>query len=249
MDPLVSYLEFTLMDINDLGWIIPVTVTGLVFVILAIVFGLMFKRWLIKQKVLQTGAAATATIVSIRDTGTRINDDPVVGIRLQVQPAGAPAFQAEVKETVSILQIPLFQPGAQLDVKYDPADQSRVAIVGVIAGGIPGTQGGSSMMNKQQAEQMLMLYQAANEQLLKTGQSAPAKVLQYMPIGINVNGNNPAVNLIVEVHPVSGATFIAQSQGNLISEANVSKFQPGQMVTVRYNPDDLTEVAVERSGV
>ena len=237
------------MDINDLGWILPVSIFGVIGLIFVMVFGLIVRRWLIKQKVLQTGVAATATIMSIRDTGTRINDDPVVGMMLQVQPPSGPSFQAEVKETVSILQIPLYQPGARLDVKYDPADQKSVAIVSVIAGGQAGASAGSGLMNAQQAEQMLTLYQAANEQLLKTGQSAPAKVLQYMPMGINVNGNNPAVNLIVEVHPISGAAFTAQSQGNVISEGNVSKFQPGQMITVRYNPDDLTEVAVERSGV
>ena len=234
------------MEINDLAWIIPVAVAGLILVIMVIVFGLMIRRWLIKQKVLQTGVAATATIVSVRDTGSRINDDPVVGIRLQVQPPSGPSFQVEVKETVSILQIPLFQPGAQLDVKYDPADQTRVAIAGVVTGGAPGSSG---MMNQQQAEQMLTLYQTANQQLLETGLSATAKVLQYMPMGINVNGNNPAANLIVEVYPDNGAPFTAQSQGNVIRETNVSKYQPGQMVTVRYNPDDLTKVAVERSGV
>lgn len=41
-----------------------------------------------------------------------------------------------------------------------------------------------------------------NERILNSGVSAPAKILQYMPMGVNVNGNNPAVNLIVEVQPV-----------------------------------------------
>ena len=57
------------MDINDLGWIIPVAVGGLMFVIFALVFGGMLLRWRVKQRVLQTGVGATATIVSIRDTG------------------------------------------------------------------------------------------------------------------------------------------------------------------------------------
>jgi Protein of unknown function (DUF3592) len=235
------------MDINDLAWIIPIAVFGLIALIFAVVFGSIFRRWRTKQRVLQTGVDARATIVQIRDTGTRINDNPVVGLMLQVQPLNAPSFQVEVKETVSIVQLPMFQPGAQLQIKYDPAQPSHVAIVSVIGG--PGASGpANSVLNAQQAEQMLTLFIKGNEQLLKSGVSAPAKVLQYMPMGINVNGNNPAVNFILEVYPTNGAAFTAQSQGNLIREANVPKYQPGQMVTVRYNPDDLTKVVVERSG-
>lgn len=238
------------MDINNLGWIVPVAIVGFTFVILALVFGTMFLRWRVKQRVLQTGVAATATIVRVWDTGTRINDNPRVGMLLQVQPETGAPFQAEVKETVSIVQMPMFQPGARLDVKYDPAQPTSVAIVSVISGsGGPGASGGPGLMNRQQAEQLLSRYQAENERILSSGVSAPAKILQYMPMGINVNGNNPAVNLIVEVQPVAVASFTAQAHGNVIGEAAVHKFQPGQMVTVRYNPEDLTEVALERSGL
>lgn len=241
------------MDINDLGWIIPVGVFGIMFVVFALVFGGMFLRWRIKQRVLQTGVSATATIMRVWDTGTRINDNPRVGMLLQVQPATGPSFQAEIKETVSIVQMAMFQPGAQLDVKYDPAQPTSVAIVSVItgtgAGMTGGATGGTGLMNAQQAEQLLTRYEAENERLLTAGVSAPAKILQYMPMGVNVNGNNPAVNLIVEVQPPGAAPFTAEAHGNVISEASVYKFQPGQMVTVRYNPDDLTEIALERSGL
>ena len=104
-------------------------------------------------------------------------------------------------------------------------------------------------MNRQQAEQLLTRYQQENERILASGVSAPAKILQYMPMDVNVNGNNPAVNLIVEVQPIGSPSFTAQAHGNVIAETSVYKFQPGQMVTVRYNPDDLTEVTLERSGL
>lgn len=237
------------MDINNLGWIIPVAIVGFTFVILALVFGGMFLRWRVKQRVLQTGVAATATIVRVWDTGTRINDNPRVGMLLQVQPATGAPFQAEVKETVSIVQMPMFQPGARLEVKYDPVQPTSVAIVSVITGAGPGASSGPGLMNRQQAEQLLTRYQAENERILSSGVSAPAKILQYMPMGVNVNGNNPAVNLIVEVQPIAAPSFTAQAHGNVIGEAAVYKFQPGQMVTVRYNPEDLSEVALERSGL
>jgi len=139
-------------------------------------------------------------------------------------------------------------------VKYDPANPSRVAIVSVIPAGMMG--GGaamgapmaSNMMNPQQTEAMLFQYQAANQQIIKVGLQAPARVIQYMPLGINVNGNNPVVNLMLEVHPVSRPVFTAMAQGILVSEASIVKYQPGQTITVRYDPNDLTKVAVEHSG-
>lgn len=246
---------------SALTWIIPVAgglcvsavVTIGVIVILVITLGPLLRNARMAQQVKQTGIDATATIVRTWDTGMRINDNPRVGMLLQVEPPFGAPFQAEVSQTVSIVQLASYQPGAQLQVKYDPATPSRVAIVGVAAGGMLGGAAGgvpaAGMLNSQQAEQMLKQYDAANEQLIKTGLQATAKVLQYMPIGIDVNGNNPAVNLMLEVHPVSRQNFTSQAQGVVISEASVPKYQPGQMITVRYNPNDLTKVAVEHSGV
>ena len=224
-----------------------------VLAIVALAIGPMLMRLMrhrrMTREVLRTGVGATATIVRTWDTGVRINDNPRVRMLLRVQPlAGAP-FHSEATTTVSILQLPAFQPGGQLDVKYDPTDPTRIAIVAAIAGGVAAGGPTAGLMNAQQAEQMLMLYQAANEELLKTGTKAPARVLQYLPLGINVNGPNAAVNLIVEVQPSDGSPFTAQANGNVIAPTGVPKFQPGQMVTVRYNPNDLTKVAVQRPGV
>ena len=242
--------------LNSLGWIIPVVVIG----ILAITLGPFLIRLLrnsqMTSQVMKTGVDAMATIVRTWDTGVRINDNPQVGMLLQVQPPGGAPFQAEVRQTVSIVQIGMFQPGAQLQVKYDPANPSRVAIASVVAGGMAapqmaaamGAQAAPNMLSPQQVEQMLRQYDAANQQLIATGTQCIAKVLQFMPMGINVNGNNPAVNLMLEVHPDNGPAFTSQAQGIVIAEASIYKYQPGQTITVRYNPNDLTKVAVEHSG-
>ena len=249
------------MDMTS--WITIATVVGSIcFSVLMIgVFAAIFIPIILRLvrnsqmtgQVMKTGMDATATILSTWDTGMRINDDPQVGMELQVQPLNGAPFQAKVTQTVSIVQLAQFQPGARLNVKYDPANPSRVAIVSVMAGGMMGGAGMSAplaggMVNQQQTEQMLFQFQAANEQIIKTGLQATATVLQYMPMGINVNGNNPVVNLMLEIHPVSRPAFTAQAQGIVVSESSVPKYQPGQTITVRYNPGDLTRVAVEHSG-
>lgn len=74
------------------------------------------------------GSPAKATVVAIWETGTRVNSNPVVGFDLEVRAEGRPVWRVKTKSLVSILAIPRIQPGAVLDVFYDPTDPSRVAI-------------------------------------------------------------------------------------------------------------------------
>lgn len=87
---------------------------------------LLFGAVLVSQReatsIRQSGVTTTARILELRDTGTTINQDPVVRLVLEVQPKNAPAFQTETEQLVSRLQIPQIQPGKTLLVKYDPAD-------------------------------------------------------------------------------------------------------------------------------
>ena len=74
------------------------------------------------------GVAARATVLDIWDTGIRINDDLVVGFRLEVWPAGGDTYEVETRAVVPILFVPQIQPGAVVPVKVDPADPQRVAL-------------------------------------------------------------------------------------------------------------------------
>jgi metallo-beta-lactamase class B len=82
----------------------------------------------VNRAVRERGLPALATVLEIRDTGVKVNDDPVVGFRLEVHAEGLPPWQAETRCVVSPLAIPQIQPGAVLAVRYDPLDHARVAI-------------------------------------------------------------------------------------------------------------------------
>jgi hypothetical protein len=75
------------------------------------------------------GVAAKATILDIWDTGWTVNDDPVVGLRLEVQPPEGAAFQATIKRYV-ISRIAAAQPriGQVIRVRFDPKDPNVVAV-------------------------------------------------------------------------------------------------------------------------
>lgn len=82
------------------------------------------------RRVIANGQDAEAKILAIADTGTRINDNPVIDFSLQIQPANFPAFVAQARQTVSMIHLPSYQPGKIVHVKYVPGTD-QVAIVGV----------------------------------------------------------------------------------------------------------------------
>lgn len=72
------------------------------------------------REILKDGQPASAKVLRISDTGTTINNNPVVRLLLEVTPASQPAFQAETERLISRLQIPQIQPGMSVQVKFDP---------------------------------------------------------------------------------------------------------------------------------
>lgn len=75
-----------------------------------------------------TGVPAQAKILAIEDTGETINDDPVIRLVVDVTPPDRPPFQATIKRLlVSRLEIPQFQPGTVIPVRFDPQDPSRIS--------------------------------------------------------------------------------------------------------------------------
>jgi hypothetical protein len=167
-------------------------------------------------------------------------------LSLEVHDGSNPPYVVNFDTLIPRTAIPQYQPGARLQIKIAPDDPNRIAVVDIVADDMPMA---SRLMNKQQLEQVLIQYQMEHEQITKIGLQATAKVLQYMPMGFTVNGNNPAVNLLVEVQPANDSAFTVQIECVVIDEASVPQFQPGQMVMVRYDPNDPTKVALQHSGV
>src|SRR5579864_5738221 len=89
----------------------------------------MFDTGMSEAKDLQrVGVSAQAEILSIGETGLTVNDDPVITLGVEVRPADRPAYRATIKRLlVSRLEIPQFQPGRVIPVRFDPRDPTRVS--------------------------------------------------------------------------------------------------------------------------
>ncbi|MGH2581552.1 MAG: hypothetical protein ACRDFQ_01490 [Anaerolineales bacterium] len=115
-------------DPSPLTSISLVITFGMMFLSMALTFGAPLLGGLRGQKVLKSGRAATARIVSANNTGTYVNNQPLVRFVLEVQREDGSPFQAETEKIVGLMQLTQFQPGAVINVRYDP-DTLETAIV------------------------------------------------------------------------------------------------------------------------
>ena len=142
---------------NSIGAILGIGFTLCISVVVIGVVGFVFYR--IYQgraqanALLQNGIPAPATIVSIQDTGWRINDQPQALVTLQVTPADRPPFQAQVKDTFSPFDLGSLTPGAPAQVRFDPNNPTKVAIESLGAGM---TASINDMMASTAAQNMMM---------------------------------------------------------------------------------------------
>jgi len=81
------------------------------------------------RKIIAEGQTAEARILALDDTGTRVNHNPLVSLTLEVYAPTQPPFRAEVRQTISVIHLPSYQPGKIVNVKYLPGT-NEVAIVG-----------------------------------------------------------------------------------------------------------------------
>jgi hypothetical protein len=109
---------------------VTIFVVAVLFLILLVFFGPMYLRDREEKRILRDGVAATARVKDIRPTGDLHNDQPEVRITLEVDVQGGETFEGEVTTVMSPVYLPRFQPGLLVEVRFDPNDRRKVALVG-----------------------------------------------------------------------------------------------------------------------
>jgi len=82
-----------------------------------------------EKRLYATGQEAEAVILEVHDTGFATKRYTQLALVLEVMPAEGKAFQVNTKKMISQSHGFLFQPGAKLKVKYDPAHPDQIALV------------------------------------------------------------------------------------------------------------------------
>ena len=219
------------------------------FAALGIVYIFFFKNLMKSERLVETGKPAQAKIMAMKDTGTIINDRYLqIDFTLEVYPEDGEPYEVETRGLVHLMQIPSFQPGSIFPVVVNPADPRDVAI-GSKEEGEAGSTATTTLGDerRRQIEDMIERNEKGNQEILDKGKEAKAVILKAWDLDINVNGKNPAMQFLLEVMPEGQPAFQAQATG-VIAEASVPNYQPGKTITVKYDPEDLSRVALFHSG-
>jgi hypothetical protein len=107
--------------------LIPI-VLGVVITVVVLLWVRRFMGKMTGADLKGIGVPAQATVLRIWDTGTTINDNPVVGFLLEVQPQNQAAYQAETRSMIPRISVSQFQPGAVVPVKIDPQNTTRIVL-------------------------------------------------------------------------------------------------------------------------
>ena len=76
----------------------------------------------------QTGQPGTATILSVVDTGTRVNHDAMVTLQLLVELPGRPPYPVTTTALIPYLAIARATPGNRVAIAVDPTNPHTVAL-------------------------------------------------------------------------------------------------------------------------
>ncbi|MCL1917008.1 MAG: hypothetical protein FWG14_01630 [Peptococcaceae bacterium] len=77
------------------------------------------------------GIKASAMIEEIKLGGRAVYNEfhPAVKLQVLVENEKGEPYSAQIETTIAITHIPKFQPGAKIDIVYDPADPSKVKLL------------------------------------------------------------------------------------------------------------------------
>jgi hypothetical protein len=238
------------MLITVIVLVVSLGVTVLILALVALAFVPFVRRTLrqrsVNKELLATGVTAPATLISMQQTGMKttvgVNESWQVNLLLQVQPADGSAFQAQVPHMVSVLEIPQYQPGATLIVRFDPNDRTKVAVLnnlGMLANTVQ-----VSGMDPQAAYKLVVDSEVLETDLQLVGVTAPGQVMAADKVGIQAYGGTAEMMLLtIDVWPAQGAPFRAQTHV-IVVQASLPKYQPGARVNVKYDPKDPNRMAL-----
>ncbi|MEI7578454.1 MAG: hypothetical protein WCJ58_00265 [bacterium] len=82
------------------------------------------------QELMVSGVDAKALVKTLADTGKLINFNPVLQMKLEVNPGTPEAYELDVEKMVSKIMIPRI--GDTLMLKVSPTDKQKIAIMGIM---------------------------------------------------------------------------------------------------------------------
>jgi hypothetical protein len=181
------------------------------------------------------GEVGIGTIVSFRQTGISVNDQPQVRIQFRVEGADGKVFDSQAAMIVPLTELALLQPGVVLPVRYLPGRTDKVEV------DRSGDQGAAQ--------------RAMNESLIRKGITTRAKldiaergiaaqaVVRSLDVPGRIRGGYTEVVLGLVVTRPDGSTF-ETSVDKYLPPTAIGSVQVGRIVQAHYLPGDEREVVI-----
>lgn len=206
-------------------------------------YRIFFKPMINASRLQKTGLPGKAIIREVKDTGVTINNSPQVKLLLEVKNSFGQKYTAQCRVLISRINPFVYQPGMEVPVKIDPTNEQNVVLDFTgSSSSLPAAA--FSQPNEAALKTELEQMQKDNDAISQSGRTARAIIKKYTWLGVNVNGNNPYVEIEVEVLPDNAASFSGKTKG-VIAETSVNKYQPGQEIFVKYDLYDNSKVVID----
>lgn len=207
---------------------------------------LFFKPMINNSRLQKHGIPGKAKILEVKDTGVTINNSPQIKLVLEVRNSLGQRYTTQTRVLVSRINPGAYQPGMEVPVKIDPHNEKNV-VIDFSGNTHTHTHSAFNQPNESDLKAAIEQTQKENEAILVGGRPARAIIKKNTFLGANVNGNNPYVELELEVLPENAPSFSGKAKG-VIAEASIHKYQPGCTIYVKYDLYDNSKVVIERSG-
>lgn len=126
--PLLIGANFAIMEAGLPEWIFGVLVGAVVIGTIAFVLRAITRGARIKAKLKQTGVPGQATLIQANTTGTRVNNQPLIELILNIEAQGLQPFRASHREVMGHASLARLQPGMVIPVLIDPKDPATFAL-------------------------------------------------------------------------------------------------------------------------
>lgn len=209
-------------------------------------YRLFFKPMINTARLQKTGLPGTARILEVKDTGVTINNNPQVKLMLEVKNNFGQKYNTQCRVLVSRINPNAYMPGMEIPVKIDPKNEQNVVIDFGSGRQASSTTSASSQPNVAALQAELEQLQKDNDAISQSGRSARAIIKKYTWLGAYVNGNNPYVEIEMEVLPENAAAFSGKAKG-VVAETSVNKYQPGCEIFVKYDLYDNSKLVIDHS--
>ena len=254
------------------------SIFSLIFIVVfGLAFGLPYLRKRKSKQLLKTGIQANGKIVEMWDTGWTMNNQPQIGLKIEVTPQAGNPFTAETQMVISRLQTAYYQAGVDCIVRYDPNNKKTVAIESL--GGSLGNNSDTSKYNGSFLDQFDSFYASQNHQPNQPKQKEnpyfPGKSSEQIELYlidmdteskriVSIGIESSAIiktTEFVNVYDSGTNEFyllrVAVMPENepafdakcyaLISPASIPKFQPGCQIWIKFDPKDRSKIAISHS--